>query len=124
MSALLNIDKPENDMDAETRAELIEHAKDIAVFKRRLNDHDQMIEELRDNDIKIMTTLGQSATHEDIQAVNGKIDAAVNGLLRDALNAVPEKAANQIAKQGNMWLAVAAIVALCALIAAIVTNHA
>lgn len=122
--------KPEEDMDANTRAILLDHDRAITALKQKYNNHDQkidshdqMIEELRANDIEIMKTLAKSATHDDIQDVHLKIDDAVNGLLKDALNAVPANAANQIAKQGNLWLAVAAIVALCALIAAIVTHH-
>jgi hypothetical protein len=67
-----------------------------------------------------MERLGNAATHEDIIAVNNKIDSSINGLLRDALKAVPEHAANQIGKQANVWTALAAIVALIALVVAIV----
>jgi len=112
------------EVDKETREALELHKKlhdsEIAAINQRLHDHATMIDDLRENDIRIMERLGNAATHEDIIAVNGKIDSAVNGLLRDALQAVPEHAANQIGRQSNVWLAIAAIAALCALVVAVV----
>lgn len=111
-------------MDKETREALELHKKlhdqEIEAINQRLHDHATMIDDLRENDIRIMERLGNAATHEDIISVNNKIDSSVNNLLRDALKAVPEHAANQISKQANVWLALAAIVALIALVVAIV----
>lgn len=111
-------------VDHETREAFELHKKihdsEIAAINQRLHDHATMIDDLRENDIRIMERLGNAATHEDIVTVNSKIDSAVNGLLRDALRAVPEHAANRIGRQANVWLAVAAIISLIALVVAII----
>ena len=78
-----------------------------------------MIKELRANDERILIQLDAMASKEDIAELRSHIDTSINGLLRDALRATPEHTANQLARQSNVWLAVAGVATICTLIVAI-----
>lgn len=97
-----------------------EHTVDIQKLKEghkvhgvRLDEHHEAIAGLQDSEKAIMERLGAMsgamATKDDIIGVKSHVSDAVQGILRDALNAVPAQHAVQAARQGNVWLAIAAV---------------
>lgn len=86
-----------------------------------IDQHTLQIAKLDENMTDIKERFGSVATHKDVLDLHTKIDASVNGVLRDALNAVPQHAANQLSKSGNVWLSITAIVTIIML--ALALNH-
>lgn len=97
-----------------------EHTVDIRKLKEghkmhevRLGEHHEAISGLKESEKAIMERLGAMsgamATKDDIIGVKSHVSDSIQGILRDALNAIPAQHAVQATRQGNVWLAVAAI---------------
>lgn len=85
--------------------------------------HSAAIQELKDGQARVLELIGEVPTRAELDRKfyeqRAHFDGAINGLLRDAIKATPAEAADrqvQATRAGNVWLAVAAVAAVCGLV--------
>lgn len=104
-------------LDNKSRLDKIEPI--VHSLRQEMRDTIDMVHRLEENDKEIMRTLSMGATRDDIESL--RIDIRENNgkvfeLMGKALDATPPKAS---VNWGHVWLAIAAIVAICSLILSI-----
>ena len=92
--------------------------------QREINEETaETVRVLKEGQDRIAAKLGDVPTVAELERrfadQRAHFDGAINGLLRDAIKATPAEAADrqvQATKAGNVWLAVAAVAAVCGLV--------
>ncbi len=93
----------------------------------RLNDDQERVNTetaesirlLKDGQERIVDMIGDVPTRKDFYEMRAHFDTTINGVLREAIAATPKDAADrqiQATRAGNVWLAVAAVAAVCGLV--------
>lgn len=87
--------------------------------EEQLRAHSELHKLHEENFLRLEASLssleGKVATRDDVRAINDSI----NNTLTEALQSVPAHTANQLARMGNIWLAVSAIATIAMVMIAI-----